>query len=795
MTHARRVSPPGRWRVRACLVLLVLPFLWPARAESAERPSNRREPHLGYAFPAGGQVGTTVKVKVGGQYLRNIEAAHVSGEGIRAGVVMFVPPAPNLDGAQRRELMRRMNQLFNLKAPAATGRRQRPTRRGDKSAKPTPDVKLPDNPLLDGLEGMDLDSLMEVARYFFVRKNPLQRKRSIEETVQLQIRIDPDAEPGIRELRLETKQGISNPITFRVGLLPEVKEREPFRPNLPGTAPVTPPVVLNGQILPRDTDRYRIRARKGQRLVFRAEARALVPYQADSVPGWMQATLTLFGPDGREVAYADEYLFDPDPVLYTVVPEDGEYVLEVQDAIHRGRDDFVYRVTVGELPFVTRVFPLGGQEGALTLAEVEGYNLHWGRVPLDTREGGPPVRQAAWRHGIGITNAVRYAVDDLREEVESEPNDAPPRVPRVALPCIVNGRIDRPGDVDLFAFDGRRGEEVVLEVKARVLGSPIDSVIRLLDAQGEVVAWNDDYVPEGLTLKALGLQTHHADSYLRAKLPKSGLYFARVADVRGHGSVDHAYRLRLSAPRPDVELYVTPSNVNVPAGRAALIDVHALRKDGFDGDIDLFLDGDTPEGFDLGGAIIPKGQSHVSMTLAAPAKGPTTPFEIKLRGRIRVRRQVVERPVLPADNVMQAFLWRHLVPAEHLAVCMQKGGGRFQAVALENDDPLTIRRGGKAKATFKVKGRVAVKSLRFEPIDPPAGIVLGQSRFAGNGFSFEVKAKRDAPKTGETVNLIVEAFFEGVVPARDRNGKPQKRAGTRWSRSLGLLPAIPIVVR
>ena len=38
-------------------------------------------------------------------------------------------------------------------------------------------------------------------------------------------------------------------------------------------------------------------------------------------------------------------------------------MLAINDAIYRGREDFVYRVTVGELPFVTSIFPLGRPRG------------------------------------------------------------------------------------------------------------------------------------------------------------------------------------------------------------------------------------------------------------------------------------------------------------------------------------------------------------------------------------------------------------------------------------------------
>src|SRR6185369_1395468 len=44
-------------------------------------------------------------------------------------------------------------------------------------------------------------------------------------------------------------------------------------------------------------------------------ARALIPYLADAVPGWFQATLALRDAKGRELAYDDDFRFNPDPVL------------------------------------------------------------------------------------------------------------------------------------------------------------------------------------------------------------------------------------------------------------------------------------------------------------------------------------------------------------------------------------------------------------------------------------------------------------------------------------------------
>ena len=138
---------------------------------------------------------------------------------------------------------------------------------------------------------------------------------------------------------------------------------------------ITVQCTMNGQLAAGWVDRYRFEATKGQRLVISAKARDLVPYVADGVPGWFQAVLKLYDSGGKEVAYNDDFYFRPDPVLYFEVPEDGEYVLTINEALYRGRESFTYRMTIGELPFVTSIFPLGARVGEQVKIEMEGWNL------------------------------------------------------------------------------------------------------------------------------------------------------------------------------------------------------------------------------------------------------------------------------------------------------------------------------------------------------------------------------------------------------------------------------------
>ena len=111
----------------------------------------------------------------------------------------------------------------------------------------------------------------------------------------------------------------------------------------------------------------------------------------------------------------------------------------------------------------------------------------------------------------------------MPECLEQEPNNSIATAQPVTLPIIVNGRIDQPGDWDVFRFEGRAGDTVVAEVYARRLDSPLDSVLKLTDAAGKQLAFNDDHEDKGA-----GLDTHYADSYLTATLPADGAYYIHI---------------------------------------------------------------------------------------------------------------------------------------------------------------------------------------------------------------------------------------------------------------------------
>ena len=791
---------------------------WVVCVAAAAGWAAERESQIGYLYPAGAEQGSKVRIIAAGQYLQRPTDVYVSGQGVRASVVRFMRPLRNLQQEQRWLLTKRMAEVRNKRlAEAGVGKEilkkldEQMARRWawlKKQKVKTDNVKLPDHYLLLNLDDKSLPELMHMRHVLFFPRAKQQINRQLAESVLIEITVDRDAASGDRELRLQTGMGLTAPVVFQVGQSPEVRELEPndratnpelLRTSILGRLPkvrelIEPivhdlPVVMNGQIMPGDVDRFHFRAKKGRRLVIEASARRLVPYLADAVPGWFQATLAVYDANDNEVAYRDDYRFKPDPVLFFEVPQDGEYVLEIRDAIYRGRQDFVYRICVGESPFITRAFPLGGREGSRAVAAIDGWNLSQSRLTLDTSPGTDPIRRAAAKNGKRVSNTIPYAVDTLPESQEKEPNDTTAKAESIALPKIINGRIGHTGDVDVFRVKGNAGDTIVAEVYARCLDSPLDSLLRLMDASGKVVAWNDDHVlkEKHLHVDGVGLMTHHTDSYLLARLPETGIYYVQLSDAQHHGGEEFAYRLRIAAPRGDFALRVTPSSLFAPPGGVMPICVYALRKDGFKGEIEVSVK--SPAGFEITGGRIPAGRNRMRMTVTAPRKPPLRPVALEVEGRARIDGQTVRRTAVAADNVMQAFLYRHLVPANELMFVARKQKWAAPALKVAGAGPVRIPAGGSARVVIETPWQKAFSDVQLKLNDPPEGLsVDGGVQMVRGGLAFRLKADKDALPAGFRDNLIVEAFRTTATKRRD--GKP----GPKWTYSMGFFPAIPVEI-
>ena len=153
---------------------------------------------------------------------------------------------------------------------------------------------------------------------------------------------------------------------------------------------------------------------------------------------------------------------------------------------------------------------------------------------------GPQLIRAFSPEGVSAPRFLILSSHPQRAEVE--PNDET-RTAQVLsdLPAEVNGRLEKNGDVDSYSVELHAGQNLVARLEAYTLQSPLDPVLRLLDAQGVQVAWNHDEV-------------RSLDPLLAWRAPKAGTYVLQVfgfaypadSDLRFSGSAKSVYRLHVS---------------------------------------------------------------------------------------------------------------------------------------------------------------------------------------------------------------------------------------------------------
>jgi len=729
-----------------------------------------RNPHLAYAFPAGLQRGTVEEIVVGGQNLRGVEEVHVTGKGVTAEVVRWYRPLT------RGEYNNLRMALSEMRAELIRQRRDA-GRKGQPSAE---EVAFE--------AGVSKEQLREMEIFRERQADPKRQPNDqLQEEVTLRITVRRDAPAGRRELRMISESSVSNSIWFYVGSFEEVRESEPNDRSAEDTL-TTLPLVVNGQIMPGDNDIFRFAARKGQQIVISAAARDVIPYLADAVPGWFQAVLILQDSDGREVSYADSFRYRQDPVISFKIPTDGEYTVQIRDALYRGREDFVYRLTIGEVPFLTGIYPLGVRTNQTTTVELQGWNLsrrafdvspgtrrnyssvHWESVP---QEGFEDIQ-------------IPLQVDHLPVVSDHEPNDVPEQSQSISNRVVVNGRIDQPGDVDVYKLEA--SGRLVIDVEARRHGSPLDSWLSVTDSAGQEIALNDDYED-----KSSALLTHHADSHLSLSLRSSEPRFIHLRDAQGKGGAEFVYRMRVRPPEADYELRVTPSTIVARPGSTVPVTVHVLRRDGFDQDIELNLV-DPPLGFRLSGGVLPGNADHVQLTLTMPQENPALPVDLRMQGRARQRRgSRIEliREAVPADNMMQAFIWYHLVPVEHWSILIsgrQQGKRPFQLAPLTSR--IRLHSGRDVYLPLLMEStRVPARELRAELVSPPPGVTADVVVNAMGNAAIRIHAEKveSAPQTAG--NLVLHVWREVTPKPTERNPAPRPRV-----TDLGHLPAVPFEI-
>ncbi len=300
--------------------------------------------------------------------------------------------------------------------------------------------------------------------------------------IEAELVIAPDARVGVHRLQVWTARGMTASQGFAVTADPEQTEADVDATESPATE-VRLPATLTGVIdRPGDVDAFAFDGTSGTQVVLEAVARAL------GSP--LNGSLRLVDSMGHLVAEADGLGGSGDPRLVVTLPADGHYTLQIRDLDLGGSAGHFYRIQAGARPLVQALTPLGVERGRPAVITFAGVNL--GEATTTTLEppagSGPLVLDVPFPAVASARdNTRRVVAADGPQRLEVEPNDEVAGAVAVAVPGGATGEIGTPGDADLFRIHARKGERLGLEVYARRLGTAVDPLLEVLDAEGRPV--------------------------------------------------------------------------------------------------------------------------------------------------------------------------------------------------------------------------------------------------------------------------------------------------------------------
>jgi hypothetical protein len=461
----------------------------------------------------------------------------------------------------------------------------------------------------------------------------------------ISFQIAPEAPLGNHQIRLITPNGVSNPQNFIVSDLPEMKEQEPNSTTAEANL-LELPVTVNGTVASiDDVDMFRFKLRKGARLIC--------DINAQRMGSALDSYIELYDPSGTEVVKSGDGNGLDSFIDYTTEQE-GEYTLYLRDIRYQGGGNYLYRLSIGELPYLQSVFPLGGKRGAANNVNVAGANLgSVNTIQLDiSPDASLGIQELRVSTPNGLeTNPYPYAIGEFNEANETEPNNALAEENKIGTPITVNGKIEKAGDVDRYSIKVEKGARFVFEVKARQFRSQLDPILTIYShKKGEA----EDSVEEQVL--SVNDDASGVDAVVAFTFPEAGDYGISVRDLNNAGGADYPYRLTIRPLNPGFRLNVGTDNPRISRGGTLMVTVSAARVDGFNGAL-RFYSPDLPKGFVVSPTILYASQNQALLTITAPMDAPLGlhPFSIVGVGAVGGNR--IEETASPQEillTVMEA---------------------------------------------------------------------------------------------------------------------------------------------
>lgn len=611
------------------------------------------------------------------------------------------------------------------------------------------------------------------------------------------VHIAPEAALGPHLVRVRTLDGDSPTVMFNVGQFRDLAEVEPN--DTPASAhrlgrfPLEVQGILEGSA---DVDVYAFTASAGERLAF--EVRSIEYGSA------VEAKMILLDGQGSRVRFNDDrtdYL--ETPFIDHTFEQDGTYSLKIDQ--YRGPRGFnfgknsSYILRASRLSTIAFVSPLGAGIGGTATVSLHGSGLdgvetvyltqarsaeharmtypytmpvRFGadprtaagipRIPgqvFDRREDRVTARLEIprsahaglwkiWAAGpAGVADGPLFELAAGREFREVDAASARLR----DGPFVVNGVLGTRGERDVYSIRAKAGTPLHLMTLAAQLGGPhLDTVLTLRDARGELVAQNDDVVAGQGTL--LG----NPDSSLFHTPPEDGVLSLSVSDRTGRGGPSYQYRLKVAERPPSFQLFTTPENVSAPSGGEAEFKVHLVREEGFEGEVDIWLEGlppgvEAPTGtFRADQLFVPNADGadmiipEITFRLPVPAGLEPGRYPIRVLGAPEANRHGADSRIVEGRSTLVMGplldLWNFVRrPLPDVRVSVIEPAATRLATA---SGPVALQRGGRASLELAATGLPVESQLVLKGL--PAGVTHEASRL-DDRIMLSLQASGEAP--------------------------------------------------
>ncbi|WP_145199910.1 PPC domain-containing protein [Thalassoglobus polymorphus] len=538
------------------------------------------------------------------------------------------------------------------------------------------------------------------------------------------VSIKKDCPVGIHEARVMTRLGVSSSRVFNVGSLSEISQVKP-NTTLDKAMPLAVDSICNASMTQKAIDFYSFEAQQGQRIV--------VDCAAKGIDSKLNPVLIVADAKGNDLLVERR-----GGALDFEVPADGKYIIKVHDLTFNGGSAYFYRLALKAI----------SKDEAIV------------RLPSTKT-----VSSFSWPPEGLAENAAAS---------ETEPNNDHAQPQKITLPCDISGSFFPAADVDTFEFAAKKGDVWWVEVASERLGLPTDPSIVVQKVTGEgkdetltdVVELTDISSPikvssNGYSYDGPPYNPGSADILGKVEIKEDGNYRLQLTDLFGGTRNDprNIYRLIIRKAQPDFALVGWALHMNLRNGdRNALskpialrggatipLEIVAVRRDGFNGDINLTMSG-LPEGVTATGLKIPAGKSKGIMLVTAKANAPRGLSSATLTGTADINGTPVTRPCFMASMAWPVPNAWSEIPNPRLLV----------------DVPVSVSNSEQAPITISAKEQKVLEVAEGEKLTIPLVQTL-RSDFSGTkmslktyGEGFERTPAFDVPLNEETSQAVLD---------------------------------------